>query len=279
MLERPRYFPRKLITDAEMTLEQDYFRNRLRLHNRMLHGWGVVCGAIVCTVPKTTPEIDPACEDGDAHDDDMPGDSPGTEPWKVVVKPGYILGPYGDEIVIDCPQIVDVRKRCVDAVSPEPCGPVKDPWCSEVHAEEQGGELFVAVRYKEFKARPVRVQPAGCGCDDTQCEYSRWRDGYEICMLTDCPDSHEDPPSSSDLFHGPLRHCPECPPEPWVVLAKVTVDDNGTVTVDNCECRRLVASFGCFWWHCKGNGDGKASDKARTSKRKRRKAENGDGKS
>ena len=55
-LERPRYFPRKLITDAEMTLEQEYFRNRMRTHNRMLHGWGVVCGAKVCRVPVADEE-------------------------------------------------------------------------------------------------------------------------------------------------------------------------------------------------------------------------------
>ncbi|PYV22134.1 MAG: hypothetical protein DMG27_18945 [Acidobacteria bacterium] len=39
--ERPRYFPRQLITPDDVTLEQDYFRNKLRRHNRLLHGWGV----------------------------------------------------------------------------------------------------------------------------------------------------------------------------------------------------------------------------------------------
>ena len=48
LLERPRYFPRQLISDVELTLEQQYFRDRLRRHNRLLHGWGVVCGALVC---------------------------------------------------------------------------------------------------------------------------------------------------------------------------------------------------------------------------------------
>jgi hypothetical protein len=53
MAERPRYYARQLITSDDLTLEQDYFRNRMRLHNRMLHGWGVVCGAQVCLVPQT----------------------------------------------------------------------------------------------------------------------------------------------------------------------------------------------------------------------------------
>ena len=44
-------------------------------------------------------------------------------------------------------------------------------------------------RYKEFKARPIRVQACGCGCSSDPCEYSRWRDGYEIAVIDDCPTS------------------------------------------------------------------------------------------
>ena len=52
--------------------EQYYFLERDRLHNRLLHGWGVVCGACV---RRGGGECD------------------------VIVEPGYLLGPYGDEIV------------------------------------------------------------------------------------------------------------------------------------------------------------------------------------
>jgi len=54
--ELPRYYPRQLITPDDLTLEQNYFRDRMRRHNRLLHGWGVACGAIVC--PATTPNPD-----------------------------------------------------------------------------------------------------------------------------------------------------------------------------------------------------------------------------
>ncbi len=53
MAERPRYFPRQIITADDLSLDQEYARNARRLHNRMLHGWGVVCGAKVCPVPCT----------------------------------------------------------------------------------------------------------------------------------------------------------------------------------------------------------------------------------
>jgi hypothetical protein len=76
--ELPRYYPRQLITPDDLTLEQNYFRDRMRRHNRLLHGWGVVCGALVCPVPN--PKVT--------------GPSDQFLPWQVKVQQGYILGPY-----------------------------------------------------------------------------------------------------------------------------------------------------------------------------------------
>lgn len=145
--EYPRFFPRQLITPDDLNLVLEYFRNKLRWHNRLLHGWGVVCGAKVCPVVTADGSV---------------------EPWKVKVTPGNILGPYGDEILIDCERIIDLRSSGVTGVTGEPCVEVPDPWCSEVFVPcEQTGSRYVAVKYKECLARPVRVQPVGCGCDET----------------------------------------------------------------------------------------------------------------
>jgi len=232
--ERPRYYARQLITSDDLTLEQDYFRNRLRLHNRMLHGWGVVCGAQVCLLPKNN------------------GNEKRFEPWMVVVKPGYALDPCGNEINIDCTRTIDLRQRGgVSGVTGEPCVEAVDPWCVEVFEEQPGDDLYVAVRYKQYATRPVRVQPTGCGCDDTRCENSRWRDGYEIKILDYCPDTHTDRPDFETLGHGPNPECPPCQPDDaWVVLAKVNVAEDGAVQIDNCQCRRLVLSLQNFWWEC-----------------------------
>src|SRR4029078_12939773 len=81
--ERPRYYARQLITADDLTLAQEYFRNKMRLHNRMRHGGGIVWGAQVCLVPKAN------------------GNEKKFEPWMVVVKPGYALDPCGNEINID----------------------------------------------------------------------------------------------------------------------------------------------------------------------------------
>jgi hypothetical protein len=259
VLERPRYFPRQLITPAELTLEQDYFRERLRLHNRFLHGWGVVCGARVCPVPR--------------KDDD------GYEPWKVCVQRGYLLDPYGNDILLSRPRVFDLRTRCLTVVTGEPCTNEEgDPWCRDDYERPrpQNAPLYVAVRYREFRRRPVRVQPAGCGCDDSSCEDSRWCDGYEICALPKCPQPRpaavRQKPAREERWTDPTGRvvvidrpdyvpfpskeepgmstpdCPECPTDPWVVLARVEVDGAGQIEkIDNCDCRRIVVSHAHTW--------------------------------
>jgi hypothetical protein len=216
------------MTPDELTLEADYFRDRLRRHNVHLHGWGVVCGALVCVVPV------PAEQGG------------GLKPWVVQVQPGYVLGPYGDEIVIGAGCEVSLQGNVVGG-GDDP----DDPWCTDVYVAQPDGPRYVAVRYREIKVRPVRAQPAGCGCDETSCEYSRFRDGYEFGVLDACPPSHR--PSVTTDGNGVKGNppCPDVPDSPWVVLAEVTLDDDGTVTtIDNCACRRIVASARDSWYSC-----------------------------
>lgn len=246
ILERPRYFPGQLMTPDELTLEQDYFRDMARRHNRLLHGWGVVCGALVCPAP-------PQNGNGKSHkncNETKDGDINTFDPWHVRITSGYILGPYGDEIIIEHEHIFDVRTQCVTGVSGDPCLPAPDPWCSEMLVERQPGPVYVAVRYKEVQTRPVRIHPVGCSCDDSACEYSRLRDCYEICVLDECPESHQgDPPGLPDCYQWPMVECPPCPEDPWVILARVNLGVGGidTDTIDNYSCRRMVISFAELW--------------------------------
>ena len=43
-LKRNRFFSGKLLTTEDLALEQEYFREKLKQHNRHLHGFGVVFG-------------------------------------------------------------------------------------------------------------------------------------------------------------------------------------------------------------------------------------------
>jgi hypothetical protein len=236
-LQRPRFFARQLVTPAELNLGTDYVLARVRSHNRLLHGWGVVCGAQVCRVPGT--------DGGEA------------QPWKVKIRPGYLIDGCGNEVQIDCERIVDLRVGVTVATCGDPPGEVSDPWCSDVWTERDGGRVWVAVCYAQRRGRPVRTQPTGCGCDDSSCEYSRWLDGYEVRLLDQCPPSHKGPPPTREeiaaTLSGPLPDCPPCPDDPCVVLAAVDFDADGAVTaIDNCSCRRMVLSTAAFWWRCGG---------------------------
>lgn len=227
--ERPRYYSRQLITPDDMTLEQDYFRTKLRRHNRFLHGWGVVCGAEVVEANK---------------------------PWRVIVKTGYILGPYGDEIYIEKDFCLDVRKSCTQ--SP----PLADDDCVEVQPPEPSdAPRFIAVRYVEKPTHLVRVPLGGCGCEENTCEYTRFSDSYEICVLDHCPDSHHlqngEPRDVANLGITPA--CPECPTDPWVVLGEFTVDEQGKVTLEEpSNCRKqleMPIRYGWTGYEMKRNAD------------------------
>lgn len=245
VLERPRYFPRQLMTPTELILEQDYFRDKMRRHNRLLHGYGVICGAWVSRVPLEPEVGQPRPTPAEMAKTKAAG--PATQaddPWLVSVSAGFLLGPYGDEIVIACDQIVDVRNFCEEVASDEPCLPTPDPWHSDASVARPNGPIFVAVRYKEIAARPVRVQPSGCGCDESACENSIWKDGFEICMLSECPPSHQTDVEPRDPSDPTLvSDCQPWPDDPWVVLAQVDLGADGITSIDNRACRRIVPSL------------------------------------
>jgi hypothetical protein len=234
-LERARFFARQLVGPDDLTQDQTYFREKARRHNRMLHGWGIVCGAGVTGGAK-------ACE--------------------VVVGSGYILGPYGDEIVIDRDVTFDV---CSQGTATDPCGGA-DPWCTDVRAHRREGEkLYLAIRAAECDTRPVRTTACSCGCDDAECEYSRTRDSFELAALTELPDEYKRLEKLTSLAElillarsfacvpGP-RRCPPCPPSPWVILADLTLDADLQVTPDCPPHRRYVASFAEYFFLCKSKG-------------------------
>src|SRR5260370_31035668 len=43
-LARPDYHPGEYLRSDDMRVEQHYLQQRLRRHDRRLHGWGVICG-------------------------------------------------------------------------------------------------------------------------------------------------------------------------------------------------------------------------------------------
>jgi hypothetical protein len=113
---------------------------------------------------------------------------------------------------------------------------------------------YVVVRYAECLTRPVRVHTAGCGCDETTCEYSRIRDSYEFGVLSRLPGTYVPWPQPVTNARGYCSaDCPPCPAEPWVVLAEVKITRGRRtvrVEVDDVKYRRQVVTFAGQYYPC-----------------------------
>lgn len=219
-LERVRYYPRQLIDANTLTTDQVYTREKLRRHNRMLHGWGVVCGLDVKANPNDK------------------------QPWRVTVCPGYALAPQGD--AIDIPAEVNFDLATGVQTSSDPCASAAPcPPVGNVSAEGDGRFLYLAARYTECYSRPERVPPAGCGCDETACEYARIRDGFELKLLQALPESHQRADAADEAWceqvkrwsrsdipgPAPVPPCPECSDGPWVVVARIRLPEKAGAVV------------------------------------------------
>ncbi len=223
MLERVKYFPRQLLTADDMEADQAFVRDKLRRHNFYMHGWGTVCG------------LEVSAADSEEF------------PWQVKIGKGYALGPYGHEIYISEPVILDLA-LCGPGSVTDPC----DPDFVRTPGSATGEQLFIAIKYAECLAKPVRAMPTDCACEEEACEYSRIRDSFQIECLTELPPSHEPPPGTMlcDLVEGKqLPACPPCPAEPWVVLAQVNLPTSPSVSIensniDNFNFRRQIFSTG-----------------------------------
>lgn len=142
-MERPRFFAGQLLTEAELNSEQQYVIAKNRLHNRYLHGWGVVCGLeVVCN--------------------DCPG--------FLTIKSGYALDPCGNDIVVPTDQQFDLLKRineCRDATRRRnDCDPMRiddDPNCRDIEQE-----WCVTLVYLEQQTRPTMAlrneSATSCAC-------------------------------------------------------------------------------------------------------------------
>ena len=152
-IERTRYFAGQLLDEDDLTQEQLYLREKLRRHNRLLHGWGIVSGL---------------------------GVRPGPADGEVTIEPGYALDGYGDEIVVADAVIVDLLSEDGDGNAVAPC---PQPNGRRVRKRRSPGRpLYLAVRYAECASRPVPIGES--------VEYSRTRESFAVKLLTKLPASY-----------------------------------------------------------------------------------------
>ena len=147
---RPRFFSGQLLTDEDLNRLDRYIVEKNKLHNRYLHGWGVVCGLEVGCDP---------CDKG-----------------SVTVKTGYALAPCGEDIVVCDDRSVNI----CDLINQ--CRPTSDPCVNPLGSNSSsvnrgdcpdGIERWVlAICYQESPSRgitPLRGDSgsacsSGCNC-------------------------------------------------------------------------------------------------------------------
>jgi hypothetical protein len=138
---RPRYFYGQLLDVRHFEAEQEYFKRKLWMLNRMVSGFGVVCGLDVQV---------------------------GSDGLSVVVTPGLAIDKHGREIVVPC-QSKETKidpLPATDSAQPEP--------------EHCGGEwAHLVVCYCESKADPEPVLAGGCDTNE-RCSPGTVREGYEL---------------------------------------------------------------------------------------------------
>jgi hypothetical protein len=149
---RPRYFYGQLLDVRHFESEQDYFKRKLWMLNRMVSGYGVVCGL-----------------DVQVGDDDH----------SVVVMPGLALDPRGREIVVPHQS----KKVAIDPMPPRE--PDKK---AEKKEGYNGGDdyceddwVHLVICYHECKADPEPVFAGGCDTTE-RCSPGAVREGYELLL-------------------------------------------------------------------------------------------------
>ena len=178
--KRARYFHGMLLTDRDFREEQIYHNEKRKLLNRMLHGWGVVCGlGIKETSPKSS---------------------------KVIITSGMALDCHGNEILVCEDFELDLKKEtciCPDTSKD------KDP-CADKDSDDKECKYYIAIKYNEVPTDPVPVYSPSAGCDDKVCEYSRTREGFCVKLLKTIP-CHTVTPKN--VLFEKVSNCSKEPPD------------------------------------------------------------------
>jgi hypothetical protein len=139
--ERPLFATGQTLTAADLTALGAYVKGKNRLHNRFLHGWGVVCG------------LEVVCNDCEGS---------------VTIRPGYAIDPCGEDIIIAAPTRFDVIAAIRDCNGGAParigdCDPWQPP--ADEGCKDALSHWCIALSYREVEAAvSQRLTTGGVAC-------------------------------------------------------------------------------------------------------------------
>jgi hypothetical protein len=232
VLDRNRYFTGKYMRARDFQVDQDYFLSRSRLHNRLLHGWGIVCGLGVEVVHEK------GC------------------PPELIVHPGVAVDCCGRELVLEQPhQRQIVLPDLTRSPSSRASDGVPEPWLAARCGDPtELPTLLVCLEYRETESEPVPVLGECGGCAPGEVEGNRVTEGVSVVLRAEEDLAAECWPDGGSANHGASLHdgtsgpgCiePSCVCGDCVPLALISVESgkhgDGPRIVVHTEGRRELA--------------------------------------
>ena len=270
-LTRLKYFYGQLLGVHDFQTEQNYFRDKFKLHNRCLHGYGTVCGLEVVPAP-TTPECEPhgqqetsqlrtelARLDQEIAQAEQRGDpgavqqlrarrediqrqlehAPHTTgqtqrtPTRIQITCGLALDCEGNELIVRYPLTVDLWQELSRH--------------DRQRVQSEGQTLYVSLCYCPLPLNPARpVLLDTCG-STSECVYGQVKDSVRVQVTIDPP--------------RPDQRCETCCTpcaEPCLLLAQIDCFRPGhPLTPDQIHngVRRMIGLYpfvtitGISWTH------------------------------
>lgn len=210
---RNRYFHGKLLDVYHFQLETDYMNAKRYLLNRLVSGYGVVCG------------LDVKCEPDHRH---------------IVVEPGVAIDKWGREIIVpEKTKPIPIPNYLIARENGEGQGyhrPQKQGYPQGEEKEEEG-VFRVMLCYHECESDPTPVLGGDCGTVE-ECAAGSIRERYRITFKEGPAPPIRLHCRIPDLFRGDrldyealARHvsegCPDPPADPCIPLANLRPGDDG----------------------------------------------------
>jgi len=190
--ERPNYYCGHLLTDADLTLDQTYFREKNRLYHRAIDGFGVACGLRVTCDPKCNGSI--------------------------TVGKGYAIDPCGNDLVVcspvTYPVIDELKKKNWLLLSHEKEHKKHEKKEKEQAEHNEGWReeyekchikqcFYIGICYDEQPAEYVTPFDTGCSVGPGACEPTRVKEGVRFELYKEIPKR----PNPLDEMEKHIEHC------------------------------------------------------------------------
>jgi len=146
---RNNYFTGKLLVERDFTEETRFHMEKMRHHEQLLHGTGVVCGL------KVKPHPNAACRDR-----------------FICIEPGFAVDCCGHDIIVR-------EDECIDILQ------LPEIKALQAQNDQQPHQLQICVRFRECPTEDIPVLYDDCGCDDTRCAPNRILESFDVGVMVD----------------------------------------------------------------------------------------------